>query len=107
MPTTERDVLDALHEVIHEADVRESRERGKKLYTPLKLPERLAEYVAETKLSRARAAERLGMSRRTLDSILAGGALSDSMLFRIRNALEYASQHPGISIDHSEKYLSR
>ena len=42
------------------------------------------------------------MSRQTLDSILAGGPLSENMLFRIRNSLEYASQHPGISIDHSE-----
>ena len=102
MATTERDVLDALHEVIHEGDVRENRQRGKKLYSPLNLPVRLEEYLAEAKLTRPKAAQRFGMSRQTLDSILRGGPLSENMLFRLRNALEYASQHPGISVDHSE-----
>ena len=51
MPTTERDVLDALHEVIQAAVVGESRERGKKFYEPLNLPARLAEYIAEAKLA--------------------------------------------------------
>ncbi len=98
MPTTERDVLDALHRVVQEANVRNSRERGKHFYEPLDLPERLAEYMKEAGLSARKAADMFNISPASLRRILAGDDISENMLFRMRGGLEYASQHPGISL---------
>jgi hypothetical protein len=98
MATTERDVLDALHEVVQAADVYGSHDQGKNFYNPMSLPARLGEYLSAANLSVPTAARRFKMSPGTLRRILAGGPLSENMLFRIRGAMEYASQHPGLSL---------
>jgi hypothetical protein len=98
MPATERDVLDAIQEVIREADVHGSHERGKNFYTPMNLPTRLDEYLKAAKLSIPQAAKAFRMSPQSLRSILKNGSVSENMLFRLQNAMEYAAQHPGISI---------
>jgi hypothetical protein len=95
---TERDVLDAIHEVIREADVHGSQERGKNFYQPLNLPKNLEGYLAAAKLSVPRAAKTFSMSPQSLRGIIQGKAISENLLFRLRNAMEYASEHPGISL---------
>ncbi len=98
MATTEREVLDAIHEVVREADVHGSKERGKNFYVAMNLPTRLQEYLTAANLSVPHAAKSFRMSPQSLRSILKGGSISENMLFRLQNAMEYASQHPGISL---------
>jgi hypothetical protein len=43
------------------------------------------------------------MDPRTLKSIMNRGPLSENLLFRLRNSLEYALQHPGISVMRDDK----
>ena len=98
MAVTERDVLDAIHELVREAEVHGSRERGKNFYTAMNLPARLQDYLAAANLTVPQAAKSFSMSPQSLRSILKGGSISENMLFGLRNAMEYASQHPGISL---------
>lgn len=98
MPATERDVLDAINEIIREADVHGSHERGKNFYSPMNLPDRLDGYLQAAKLSIPQAAKAFRMSPQSLRSILKSGSISENMLFRLQNAMEYAAQHPGIAV---------
>jgi len=98
MPISERDVLDAIEEIVRQGSAYGSRERGKHFYDPLDLPARLSTYISAADLSIAQAAKMLGISSGSLKRILEGGSLSENMLFRIRNTMEYALGHPGISL---------
>jgi transcriptional regulator with XRE-family HTH domain len=102
VPISERDVLDAIHEIIHEADVHGSLARGKNFYKSLSLPTRLHEYMAAAKLTVKAGAKMFGMSPQTLTRALAGDDISENILFRIRNAMEYATEHPGISLQRGD-----
>jgi hypothetical protein len=102
--TTERDVLDEIANIITHNQVRgsarKSNAQGKVFYDSLELPEKLAAYVNDPRRQKLSDAARMfGMSAKTLKSLIDGGPLSENMLFRLRNSLEYALQHPSISVE--------
>lgn len=107
MSVTERDLLDEIANIISYNNVhgsaRRSRQTQKFFFDPLELPEKLASYVKDSRRQSASAvAKMFQMSPKTLKSIIDHGPLSESMLFRLRNSLEYALQHPGISVQRDE-----
>jgi len=98
MAISERDLLDEIHDIIRNRDIHGSRQQGKNFYDSGKLPELLVQYRNAAGKSWPEFAAMMGMSAKTLRAISNGGPLSENMLFRIRNTMEYAYQHPGISI---------
>lgn len=107
MRITERHLLDEIGNIVADGYANgpshESRQAGKKFYNSLDLPLKLKSYIEESrKESLSNAAEQFGMSPASLKRVLNGGPLSENMLFRLRNYLEYALQHPGISVMRDE-----
>ena len=101
MPTNERDVLDEIRNIIQNHEAFASREQGKKFYDLLELPRILDSYVRASNRSFPAVAKIFGMSKQSLQRIIDGAPLSENMLFRIRNAIEYAPGNSDFSL--SEK----
>jgi transcriptional regulator with XRE-family HTH domain len=59
--------------------------------------------MAAKRASLKQVATMLDLSPQTLTRILNGSDISENMLFRLRNSMEYASQHPGISLQKDEE----
>jgi hypothetical protein len=92
MPRKKKDinatsVLAEIDRVLVTSKFYRSRESGKRFYDHLKLPSILSAYVTQNGQAIRANALRFGMSADTLKSIMAGGPLSENMLFRIRSAL--------------------
>jgi hypothetical protein len=107
MRITERHLLDEIGNIVADGNANgpshESRQGGKKFYNFLDLPPKLKSYIEESReQSIPAAATQFGMSPGSLKRILNGEPLSENMLFRLRNYLEYALGHPGISVMHDE-----
>jgi hypothetical protein len=107
MPITERDLLDEIGNIIHHNNVHGSAkfsgDSARVFFDPLELPEKLKSYIKDSRHeSFTSVATMFGMSAKTLASIVNGGPLSENMLFRIRNSLDYARGHPGISVERDE-----
>jgi hypothetical protein len=97
MTDSKHSILDEIRRIVKNDAAFSSYERGKKFYDPQELPDMLESYIKTSKKSIAAVAETFGMSRNSLKNILAGGALSENMLFRIRNSIERANGHVEIS----------
>jgi hypothetical protein len=107
MAITERDLLDEIANIITHNNLHgtayTSKERGKRFFEPLALPEKLASYIRDSrKESVASVAKMFDMSAQSLKRIIDREQPSENMLFRLRNSLEYAIQHPGISVMRDE-----
>jgi len=101
---TENELLEEISKIVRKGETGTSRESGKKFYNSFNLPKLLNAYMTKSrKTSLRNVAEMFEMSTQTLKNILQGGPLSDSMLFRIRNALEYALEHPGVTVMGTEE----
>jgi transcriptional regulator with XRE-family HTH domain len=103
MPLTERDILDEIGNIITQNQVRgtqySSKQTARTIYDSLELPVKLALYIRESRReSLSSFAKLVGISPQSISSILNGRTVSENMLFRLRNGLEYALQHPGISV---------
>ena len=95
MGMTERDLLDEIADIVTyyrvHGPAHRSADGQKSFLTPLQLPQKLTSYVADSRgQSTSAAAKMFQMSSKTLKSIMNGGPLSENMLFRLRNSLEYA-----------------
>jgi transcriptional regulator with XRE-family HTH domain len=103
MPLTERDILDEIGNIITQNQVHgtqySSKQTARTIYDSLELPAKLALYIRESRReSLASFAKLVAISPQSLSSILNGRTVSENMLFRLRNGLEYALLHPGISV---------
>jgi hypothetical protein len=80
-------LLVALDEMVRSSNYYQSRQSGKRFYDAEKFPRLLAKYIVQTGRGVRENAYRFGMSPGTLERIIAGGPVSDNMLFRIRAIL--------------------
>jgi len=80
-------LLQELDKVLQTSKYYQSRESGKRFYDQRRFPSLLASHIAQSGKTVRANAYRFGMSPGTLEKIMAGGPLSDNMLFRIRSAL--------------------
>src|SRR4051812_18870900 len=108
MSITERDLLDEIGNLIKHNDVHgsvhTSTRSARKFFDPLDLPVKLDSYIkGSRRQSLASAAKMFGISAQSLKTIIGGGPLSENMLFRLRNSLEYALVHPGISVEGNQQ----
>ncbi|MEZ2144412.1 helix-turn-helix transcriptional regulator [Bradyrhizobium sp. DN5] len=100
---TEREILDEIDNIIRHDQVHGSahvsRQSGRKIFDSLALPDKLSRYIRESRQSSLSEFSKLtGISAQTLSSILNGRSITENMLFRLRTGLEYAIQHPGLSV---------
>jgi hypothetical protein len=84
---TSETVLREINRIFEQDDYYQSRQSGKRFYKAHKLPPMLSIYIVNSGKKLRDHAKEFGMSPKTLESILAGGATSDNMLIRIRSSL--------------------
>lgn len=72
-----------IERILSAGPVGKSRQQGKAYFVSGDLPKKLAAYLADLGLSMSGSAKLFNMSSSTLESILKGGQISDSMLLRL------------------------
>lgn len=83
-----KDILKEIKMICREGPAHSSREKARSFFEGGALPDLLSAFIKSHKHSMAQAAKALNISPSSLKSILAGGTVSENILFRIRNSME-------------------
>lgn len=86
-------LLREIDNILANAKYYQSRQSGKRFYDQPRFASKLKSYVAGNRGAIKAQATRFGMSAATLEKIIAGGALSENMLVRIRSVLASEANH--------------